>query len=299
MARAARIILKALRINLLLRRAIRSRIAIEANSAAALIARKVRVLVTRWRGRNLRRRGYFYATIYLECSATGHSSHDRLQPHHRVELFGEFSEEAPWQVRKLCRYDGQAQCFKVDVLIKTGHLFKFVVDNGRHYCHSERYATRGDDQGNCNNVFEPKEIKWIYGERKKQRKPVMPPQQPITTALRHGHVIPIQRPENMAGYARYQPGPPSPMSAAKVERLSPNAMSQLPDYLGFDNLRGSSDDRKGFPLKRVVVGQRDQPSPVTAVHEHVPITTAPFSIPSMPAPSGNAPPPMPEQLPIH
>lgn len=280
-ARAARVILKAFRVNLLLKRALRGRIAIEASTAAALLARAIRRLVERVRSRNLRRRGYFYATIYLECSATGHSSHERLQPHHRVEVFGEFSEERPWEDRKVCRYDSRLQCFRADLLIKTGHMFKFVVDNGRHYCHSDRYAQRWDDAGNCNNVYEPKQIEWVFGERKKaSAKPVMPPeQQPMASRFPERRVMPPELGMN----TRYSHAPPSPLSPTQVEMLSPNAMSRLPDYLGFDNIGSSSGGDRRFPLRRIGGDptQRGQPSPATAVQQHVPIKTAPFSIPNM------------------
>ena len=33
------------------------------------------------------------------------------------------------------------------------------------------------------------------------------------------------------------------MTRAQVEMLSPNAMARLPDYLGFDNMGSSSEDR--------------------------------------------------------
>ena len=46
-----------------------------------------------------------------------------------------------------------------------GHQFKFVIDGDRRYVTSKRYATR-EEHGNVNNCFMPKEIRWIYGEKR-------------------------------------------------------------------------------------------------------------------------------------
>lgn len=117
--------------------------------------------------------------------------------------------------------------------------------------------------------------------------------------MRHGRMAPPATLANSQMNARYQPAPPSPLSPAQVEALSPNAMSRLPDYLGFDNMGSSSGQDRRFGLRKIGgdANSRGQPSPATAVQQHVPITTAPFSIPKMHAPSGSAP-PMPMQLPI-
>lgn len=86
-----------------------------------------------------------------------------------MEIFGEFTEDAPWQRRVPCKYDHQHNCFKVDVQIRIGHLFKFVVDDGRDYVVSQRYPIRTDNSGNQNNVYEPGQIQKQSTERKKYK----------------------------------------------------------------------------------------------------------------------------------
>ena len=114
----------------------------------------------RYRCKKLRRAGYFPATIYLE-------SNDLIKPNQRVEIFGEFSEKSPWSVKLLMRFDSYFNCFKVDLKIRIGHKFKFVLENGRKYFNSLRYEETNDGHGNINNVFNPKKIYWNKYERKK------------------------------------------------------------------------------------------------------------------------------------
>jgi hypothetical protein len=67
------------------------------------------------------------------------------------------------------RFDSYFNCFKVDLKIRVGHKFKFILDNGRKYFNSIRYEENNDGHGNINNVFNPKKIYWNKYERKKHR----------------------------------------------------------------------------------------------------------------------------------
>ena len=71
-----------------------------------------------------RRIGLFEATIYLEhkyldMTAMG-SQQINLTPESKVEVFGEFSPEQPWQVRIPCKYDPILKCFKAEIVIRMG-----------------------------------------------------------------------------------------------------------------------------------------------------------------------------------
>ena len=57
--------------------------------------------------------------------------HERLKPKWSVEIFGEFTQDAPWQRKIPCTYDQQFECFKVDVEIRQGQKFKFIIENGK------------------------------------------------------------------------------------------------------------------------------------------------------------------------
>ena len=66
-------------------------------------------------------------------------------------------------------FDSYFNCFKVDLKIRVGHKFKFVLENGRKYLNSKRYEETNDGHGNTNNKFNPHKIYWNKYERKKNR----------------------------------------------------------------------------------------------------------------------------------
>ena len=77
----------------------------------------------------LRRIGLFHATLYLELDNTitdDNTSHI-LKSSSSVSVNGEFSPQKPWQVEVPCVYDPKLNCFKVDVFIRVGQRFRFVV----------------------------------------------------------------------------------------------------------------------------------------------------------------------------
>lgn len=171
--------------------------------------------------RKLRKEGYFKATVYLETRG----SEEQPRPDWRVEVFGEFTAQ-PWAERVPCRYDREARCFKADITIKQGHQFKFVVDNGRKYIVSARYAVNRDHHGNENNCFIPKELRWGQQEKKSPR--------------------PHTRTRSLYTVDRRQTTVPT---AQVTRRLTPKAGAtnpkdsrfgqpgQRPNYVGFDDLK--------------------------------------------------------------
>jgi hypothetical protein len=74
------------------------------------------------------------ATLYLE------SSHPLATA--KVSVFGSFSHPKPWQIKYPCVFDPNFNCFKSisPIKIKQGHAFKFIVDEGKAYLNSRRYA---------------------------------------------------------------------------------------------------------------------------------------------------------------
>lgn len=128
--------LKALRYNMVIRRAVKRRMFEEHSYAQRMLSRTLTHVLQVIRARKLRKKGYFNATIYLELSS-------EVRPENRVEIFGEFSDPQ-WSKRVLCPYDHNSGTFKTTLMIKVGHQFKFVIDNGKKYVCSKRYALRQD-----------------------------------------------------------------------------------------------------------------------------------------------------------
>lgn len=109
----------------------------------------------------MREQGYFSATLYLEVTRLLNELGNNvkiLDRNLKVELFGEFSEGFPWQVRVPCNYDEKFKCFKASVIIKRGQSFKFVLNGGQSYEVSSRYQRVFDSSGNENNLYDPKSI---------------------------------------------------------------------------------------------------------------------------------------------
>ena len=96
--------------------------------------------IVRWITKKLYRKsfkekGIIYANLYFESPNTA------IKPTSKVEVFGEFGSK-PWQEKVICVYDPKARCFKSGKCrIKIGSQFKFLVDGGRIYLTSSRYAT--------------------------------------------------------------------------------------------------------------------------------------------------------------
>lgn len=98
----------------------------------------------------------FMATLYLEPDSRYYP--EFLSENSTVEVFGEFSYPACWQVRVPCTFDPYFKCFKTDILIQKGQSFKFIIDGGRRYALSKRYNKVKDRYGNENNIWDPKKI---------------------------------------------------------------------------------------------------------------------------------------------
>lgn len=82
-----------------------------------------------------------------------------IKPTSKVQVFGSFSRK-PWAEKIPCVYDPYFKCFKTRtaVPIKQGQVFKFIIDEGKMYVTSNRYATQRDNAGLENNVYDPKRI---------------------------------------------------------------------------------------------------------------------------------------------
>ena len=61
--------------------------------------------------------GLFDATVYLEPME---GDHEKIRKHQQVEVFGEFTQPDPWNVKKRCVWDEGYKCFKADIQIKVG-----------------------------------------------------------------------------------------------------------------------------------------------------------------------------------
>ena len=99
--------------------------------------------------RNAQKKGLYRATIHLDTSNLC------LGPVSTVDIFGEFTEDAPWKTKVKCtrRLPPASNLYSADIDIKLGQKFKFIIDNGRAYAISEHYRQASDDAGITNNVF--------------------------------------------------------------------------------------------------------------------------------------------------
>lgn len=145
--------------NKLLNQALKNRIRSEVTRAQIKIAAFVRKTRQQSILKMLKRKAIFSATLYLETNYN-------LPTFAKVEVFGEFSTPNCWSVRIPCEYDPKLLCFKVDVKIKIGHNFKFIV-NDQTYTTSKRYAIQQDRYGNLNNMYDPKRIVWTTEKKHK------------------------------------------------------------------------------------------------------------------------------------
>ena len=88
------------------------------------------------------------ATLYLDASRLNLGSNVST-----VDIFGEFSQP-PWEHKIRCKKSNDNQLmFSVNLPIKFGQKFKFIIDEGRAYVVSDHYLQTSDDAGNVNNVF--------------------------------------------------------------------------------------------------------------------------------------------------
>jgi len=106
----------------------------------------------------IRAQGITQATLYLEFEDD--HQHEINPSNTSVELFGEFSQPNPWQVRVPCTYDPHFKCFKAEsIQIKIGMSFKFIIKphdkTNVIYVLSQRYKVISDDFGNFNNLYDP------------------------------------------------------------------------------------------------------------------------------------------------
>jgi hypothetical protein len=77
-----------------------------------IISKFLRRLKMRRELRRKRQLGIYDATLYLIIK-----EHERIKSKWKVAVFGEFTDENPWQLKIPCVYDTQFECFKVDVKI--------------------------------------------------------------------------------------------------------------------------------------------------------------------------------------
>ena len=88
------------------------------------------------------------ATLYLDASRLNLGSNVST-----VDIFGEFSQP-PWEHKIRCKNTKDNQLmFSVNLPIKFGQKFKFIIDEGRAYVVSDHYLQTSDEAGNVNNVF--------------------------------------------------------------------------------------------------------------------------------------------------
>ena len=99
--------------------------------------------------RQFTKHGILHATIFLDARDLN------LGQIGQVHIFGEFSER-PWQEKIECkgRSIGSTTLYSVDIRIKIGQKFKFIIDNGRAYATSSHYLQTSDEAGNTNNIFQ-------------------------------------------------------------------------------------------------------------------------------------------------
>jgi hypothetical protein len=146
-AEAAAKISQALRVNLLVRRALSQKLQEE----FTMVQRILRKYITRARANRNSKNGLLSATIYFEDDSMQFTSSDL-----KIQVFGDFTP-VPWSHRIDCTYDSFFRCFKADIQIKIGGQFKFIINDGERYCLSQRYGVTSDSTGcHKNNVFDPK-----------------------------------------------------------------------------------------------------------------------------------------------
>ena len=150
--------------------------------AQTTISRFIRSRHKRLKFSFFRKIGLFEATIYFESkrfstNPESPAAHYLCPDSVEVCVFGEFSPLEPWSVFVPCVYDPQLQCFKVDIMIRVGQQFKFVIsplqgDPGsprEQHAVSDRYPYTLDNYGNVSNVFIPKLINRGYNEKSRSR----------------------------------------------------------------------------------------------------------------------------------
>ena len=109
-------IIESLVLNREIKQAVKQRIQQEMLRTSLIVQRFLR-RIRRKKQAALDRRNYIFdATIYLVVN-----KHDiKLKPTSRVEIFGQFTEQAPWNIKVPCVFDKHFQCFKADIRIKRG-----------------------------------------------------------------------------------------------------------------------------------------------------------------------------------
>ena len=84
-----------------------------------------------------------------------------------MTVCGEFTE-VPWSEQIACIWDEKGSYFKVEVDIREGDKFKFVVNDGERYVVSSRYPKEYDNtnQHQISNAYYPNQIVWGNKEKK-------------------------------------------------------------------------------------------------------------------------------------
>jgi hypothetical protein len=216
-------IIEALQLNRDFKKAVKQRMGQDAQRAVDTVHRAYKNILAKRAARSLRKQGCFDATLYLETR----DHEEQPLPKWRVEVFGEFTSP-PWSELIPCRYDQQTRCFKADVTIRVGDQFKFVVDNGRRYLVSSRYAISRDEHGNENNKYMPKEMHWSRNERKGQKSHTRT-RSVYTVNKRMTGAHATQLPRRLTPKA-------GPSAVSEVQFRSKNR----PNYVGFDDLKPAS-----------------------------------------------------------
>ena len=98
-------------INREIKRAMRQRIEKDSFKSALVLTKAVRKFKIQKSLRLKREQGIFDATIYLEPV----HEHERIKSKHQVQVFGEFTEHAPWSEKIQCVYDHRFECFKANI----------------------------------------------------------------------------------------------------------------------------------------------------------------------------------------
>lgn len=115
-----------------------------------------RNMIKWWYRQLFRKKKIFLATLYLETQSS------LVKPNSKVQVFGNFTLPKPWGQKIVCVYDPKTKCFKTSKphQIKQGLIFKFILDDGKAYITSTRYASHKDAGGIDNNVWDPKKINY-------------------------------------------------------------------------------------------------------------------------------------------
>jgi glutamate mutase epsilon subunit len=92
--------------------------------------------------RLLLRKGFVLARLRLEVKKAS-----------RVQVFGEFTLKTPWTKKIDLTQSLSNNIWEALVCIRTGHQFKFCVEDGARYLVAADYEQQPDGFGGVNNIF--------------------------------------------------------------------------------------------------------------------------------------------------